>query len=149
VEFGDDHSMRFRATVITAPEFQLPDYKNIPVQLPPAEVTKARSTPRSNVCATTLRLHGCHRSATRDGRLRGSGFRRCDRRDTIGEIAPDVSKNVQGGKKFWLRVMEENFLPGFCAQIGGMNPAKREACRSIFQPNFQCLSSLESGPITL
>ena len=41
VEFGDDRSMRFRATVVTAPEFELPDYKNIPVQLPDTKVTEA------------------------------------------------------------------------------------------------------------
>src|SRR6476619_1364606 len=41
VEFGDDRSMRFRATVVTAPEFELPEYKNIPVQLPATEVTEA------------------------------------------------------------------------------------------------------------
>src|SRR3954466_15871913 len=41
VEFGDDKSIRFRATVITAPEFELPDYKSIPVELPSAEVTDA------------------------------------------------------------------------------------------------------------
>ena len=41
VEFGEDRSMRFRATVVTAPEFELPDYKNIPVQLPAATVTEA------------------------------------------------------------------------------------------------------------
>src|SRR5216684_2855574 len=38
VQFGDDKSMRFRATVVTAPEFELPDYKNIPVQLPDIKV---------------------------------------------------------------------------------------------------------------
>src|SRR6187455_3763577 len=32
VQFGDDKSIRFSATVITAPEFELPEYKNIPVQ---------------------------------------------------------------------------------------------------------------------
>src|SRR5438046_9071376 len=41
VQFGDDKSMRFRATVVTAPEFELPDYKNIPVQAPD---TKASET---------------------------------------------------------------------------------------------------------
>src|SRR4026207_529333 len=41
VEFGDDRSMRFRATVVTAPEFELPDYKSIPVTLPSAEVSPA------------------------------------------------------------------------------------------------------------
>src|SRR3954447_9783918 len=40
VEFGEDRSMRFRATVVTAPEFELPDYKNIPVQLPNSAVSE-------------------------------------------------------------------------------------------------------------
>ena len=33
--------MRFRATVVTAPEFELPEYKSIPVQLPDTKVTEA------------------------------------------------------------------------------------------------------------
>src|SRR6266852_1353566 len=41
VQFGEDKSMRFRATVVTAPEFELPDYKNIPVELPDTKVTEA------------------------------------------------------------------------------------------------------------
>src|SRR3989440_13048017 len=41
VELGEDRSMRFRATVVTAPEFELPDYKSIPVQLPSVSVTAA------------------------------------------------------------------------------------------------------------
>src|SRR4249919_457073 len=41
VEFGEDKSMRFRATVVTAPEFELPDYKAIPVELPTMNVTEA------------------------------------------------------------------------------------------------------------
>src|SRR2546423_10113755 len=38
VQIGDDKTMRFRATVVTAPEFELPDYKNIPVELPSSEI---------------------------------------------------------------------------------------------------------------
>src|SRR5256886_14902867 len=41
VQFGEDKSMRFRATVVTAPEFELPDYKNIQVQLPDTNVSTA------------------------------------------------------------------------------------------------------------
>src|SRR6266700_7843379 len=39
VQFGEDKSMRFRATVVTAPDFELPDYKNIPVQAPDTKVS--------------------------------------------------------------------------------------------------------------
>ena len=35
----------------------------------------------------------------------------------IREIAPDASKNLQGGKKFWLHLGPENFLPKFCEQL--------------------------------
>src|ERR1700726_4757475 len=41
VQFGDDKSMRFQATIVTEPEFDLPDYKQIPVQLPDTKVTEA------------------------------------------------------------------------------------------------------------
>src|ERR1700724_2365237 len=41
VQFGEDKSMRFQATVVTAPEFKLPDYKGISVQLPDTKVTDA------------------------------------------------------------------------------------------------------------
>src|SRR5947199_1058184 len=41
VQFGEDKSIKFRATVVTAPEFELPEYKNIPVQLPDSKVTDA------------------------------------------------------------------------------------------------------------
>src|ERR1700738_19722 len=41
VQLGDDKSMRFRATVVTAPEFDLPGYKNIPVELPDTKVSEA------------------------------------------------------------------------------------------------------------
>src|SRR3989442_8583091 len=41
VQFGEDKSMRFRATVVTAPEFELPEYKKIPVQLPDTKVSEA------------------------------------------------------------------------------------------------------------
>src|SRR5205823_14002510 len=39
VQFGEDKSMRLRATVVTALEFELPEYKNIPVQLPEMNVS--------------------------------------------------------------------------------------------------------------
>src|SRR5947207_15991176 len=46
----------------------------------------------------------------------------------IREIVPNASKNVHGGKKFWLHLAPENFLPRFCEQIIGM---KRGETRSV------------------
>src|SRR5438093_11107623 len=41
IQFGEDKSMRFRAHAVPAPEFELPDYQKIPVQLPDTKVSNA------------------------------------------------------------------------------------------------------------
>ena len=46
----------------------------------------------------------------------------------VSEVAPEASKNLQGGKKFWLRMGPENFLPNFCEQLVGQ---KKEETRLV------------------
>src|SRR5256885_13028343 len=129
VHFGEDKSMRFQATVVTAPEFKLPDYKNIPVELPDTKVTEAE------IEATLERL----RDQTADFvDVQGRGaqmedFVVVDFEGTvdgkpISEVAPQASKNLHGGKKFWLHLAPDNFLPNFCQQLVGL---KLEEARDI------------------
>src|SRR5207245_9483321 len=120
VQFGEDKSMRFQATVVTAPEFKLPDYKNIPVQLPDTKVTEAE------IDATLERL----RDQTADfvdvpeRAAQMEDFIVIDFEGTmdgkpISEVALNASKNLHGGKKFWLRLTADKFLPTLCEQIVG------------------------------
>jgi trigger factor len=54
----------------------------------------------------------------------------------ISEIAPEASKNLHGGRKFWLRMAADNFLPNFCEQLVGQ---KKEETRLVivnFPENF-------------
>src|SRR6266436_5288323 len=46
----------------------------------------------------------------------------------ISEVAPQGSKNLHGGKKFWLHLAADNFLPKFCEQIVGQ---KRDETRTV------------------
>ena len=115
VEFGEDKSMRFRATVVTAPEFELPDYKNIPVQLPDGKVSNAE------VEAAIERLRDqsadfvdVPERALQMGDFAVLDFEGSIENKPISEIAPQASKNLHGGKKFWLHLAPENFLPNFC-----------------------------------
>jgi trigger factor len=41
VELADDKSMKFTATLVTQPDFDLPTYKNLIVAMRPTEVTEA------------------------------------------------------------------------------------------------------------
>jgi trigger factor len=121
VQLGEDKSMRFRATIVTAPEFELPEYKNIPVQLPSAEVKREEI----DLALERLREQSADFVNAPERELQMEDFAVIDFDGAIDgrpiqEIAPNASKNLHGGKKFWLHVAAANFLPRFCEQIVGM-----------------------------
>src|SRR5438270_1571837 len=129
VHFGEDKSMRFQATVVTAPEFKLPNYKNIPVELPDTKVTEA------DIDATLERLRDQTADFV-DVPERGAqmedfvviDFEGSVDGKPISEVAPNASKNLCGGKKFWVRLAPDNFLPKFCEQIVGQ---KKDEARTV------------------
>jgi trigger factor len=137
VEFGEDRSMRFRATVVTAPEFELPDYKNIPVQLPAMTV----SEPEVDAAIERLRDQAADFVDVPDRALAMGDFAVLDFTGAIdgvpiSEIVPEASKNLHGGKKFWLHLAPENFLPKFCEQIVGMKPGETRSVQVEFPGDF-------------
>lgn len=128
VKLGDDKSLRFRATVVTAPEFELPEYKNIPVELPRTEVAdtdvdlaverlREQSADFVDVPARGVEMEDFV-VIDFDGSVEGK---------PISEVAPQANKTLHGGKKFWVRVAPDNFLPKFCEQIIGQKPGETRA----------------------
>src|SRR5215216_2514658 len=137
VQFGNDKSMRFRATVVTAPEFELPDYKNIRVELPDTKVSSGevdealerlrdQSADFVDVPARELQMDD-FAVLDFEGSLDGK---------PIAELAPHASKNLQGGKKFWLHLAPDNFLPQFCEQLVGQKPDETRLVIVEFSHDF-------------
>jgi trigger factor len=125
VQLGDDKSMRFRATVVTAPEFELPAYKDLPVQLPETKVSESEI----DAALERLRDQAADFVDVPERGLEMGDFAVIDFEGSsdgrpISEIAPQASKNLHGGKKFWLRLAPDNFLPKFCEQIVGEKPGE-------------------------
>src|SRR4051812_2791570 len=137
VEFGDDHSMRFRAVVVTAPEFELPDYKQIPVQLPSTAVNEADvDTAIERLREQTADFVDAKDRALAMGDYAVLDFTGAIDGVPIAEIVPEASKNLHGGKKFWLHLAPENFLPKFCEQIVGLNPGDTRSVQVEFPAEF-------------
>ncbi len=137
VEFGEDRSMRFRATVVTAPEFELPDYKGIPLQLPGTDVTEDEI----NAAIKRLREQSADFVDVPARGLEMEDFAVLDfegvmEGKSIGEIAPKASKNLQGGKKFWLHLAPDNFLPRFAEQLVGLKPNESRQVQVEFPQDF-------------
>jgi trigger factor len=137
VQFGDDKSMRFRATVVTAPEFELPDYKGIPVTLPDTKVIGAEV----DAALERLREQAADFVGVTDRGLQMGDFAVLDFDGAIdskpvAEIAPNASKNLHGGRKFWLHLAPGNFLPRFCEQLVGMKPGDTQSVQVDFPADF-------------
>jgi trigger factor len=121
VEFTADKSLRFTANLITAPEFELPEYKEIPVKVPPEGVTdqeleqglqtlRERHATFSDVAGRALEMNDfavIDYSATLDGR-------------PLLDVEPKAPKMLGGGADFWIKLDENTFLKGFSDQLVGM-----------------------------
>jgi len=137
VQIGEDKSMRFRATVVTAPEFELPEYKSIPVQLPETKISESEI----DAALERLRDQSADFVDVPERGLEIGDFAVIDFEGSIegkpiSEIAPQASKNLHGGKKFWLRLASDNFLPKFCEQIVGQKPGETRAVTVDFAMDF-------------
>src|SRR6266699_1182807 len=137
VQFGEDKSMRFRATVVTTPEFDLPEYKNISVQLPETNVSDAEV----DAALERLRDQSADFVDVPERGVQMGDFTVIDFEGSIGdkpisEIAPQASKNLHGGKKFWLHLAPENYLPMFGDQIVGQKPDETRQITIAFPPDF-------------
>ena len=137
VQLGDDKSMRFRATVVTAPEFELPEYKNIPVQLPETKVSEAEiDTALGRLRDQSADFVDVPERGLQMGDFAVIDFEGSSDGKPISEIAPQASKNLHGGKKFWLHLALDNFLPKFCEQMVGQKPGETRAVTVDFAADF-------------
>src|SRR3984893_14912266 len=121
VEFTPERVMRFTATLITSPEFELPEYKGIQVKVPPGEVTdheleqalqklRERHATFSDVEGRALEMNDfavIDYAATLDGR-------------PLLEVEPKAPKMLGGGTDFWIKLDENTFLKGFSDRLVGM-----------------------------
>ncbi|MBV9657913.1 MAG: trigger factor [Verrucomicrobia bacterium] len=121
VELGADNTMKFAARLITAPEFELPEYKGLAVKLPPAEIAEAevdgalermRARLADFVDLTEDRGLQMGDFAVLDfaGRLEGK---------PLSEVAPKAARELGGQENFWIKMGPETLLPGFCEHLLG------------------------------
>lgn len=123
VEIADDKTLRYTATVVTAPEFELPDYSSISVELKKEEVADG------DVQQWLDRLREPHASyAPVEDRPLAMGdfavltFAATIAGQPLGEVVPGVPAQLQTRRNGWLLMAEESLLPGFCRAIEGMKP---------------------------
>jgi len=128
VEFTPEKTMRFTATVITAPEFELPNYKGIPVKIAGVQVSEQEI---QNVIEN-LRESRATFSDVEGKALELGDFAIIDYTASLDgkpllEVFPKVPKTLGGGQDFWIKLDESAFLKGFTDELIGMHPNETRA----------------------
>ncbi len=123
VEWGDDKSLKFRATLVLQPDFDLPDYKGIPVTVPSTEVTekdvddsiealREQQADFPDVTPARPAAMEDYVVVDYDGTIDG---------EPVHVKFPKAGKPLSHNKDFWIKMTEEAFFPGYCAQLVGAN----------------------------
>lgn len=122
VEITAVRSMHFTATVVTAPDFELPDYRNITVELAKREVTDADV---EEAVAAIAEQHA--EFQTVEGRaLEMNDFAVVTYAATLdgtplAEAVENCPPLLAGRPNFWIRLTPETLAPGFSEALVGMN----------------------------
>lgn len=145
---SDDGGLSFVSTLTLAPEVQLPDYKGIQVTVPPLEV------PDDELQAQLKALQ--ERFADfkdLEGRPAAMGdFAVIDYSSTVEgqpteEFLGKPAGYLSGREGFWIRLDEKAFLPGFAAQMEGMNPGESRDITVTLPDDFP-VADLQGKAIT-
>jgi trigger factor len=121
-DFNPDGTFSFVIEVITAPAFELPGIKGIPIQVPKVAISDADV----DQAIQSLRERFAEYEPIEDrpsemGDLAVIDYHGLIDGKPIREFAADAQERLEAGHDFRLMMKEPNFLPGFCTALVGLS----------------------------
>lgn len=135
IQFGRGQTLQFAATVETAPEFELPEYKGIPVK----RETRTVTDEDMNRALDALRQpHTTFKTVERpaqNGDIAVVSYTGTCEGKPITDIAP-TAKGLTEQKAFWLEMGSSAFIPGFTEQLQGAKAGDKRTVNVDFPADF-------------
>ncbi|WP_338286720.1 trigger factor [Luteolibacter sp. LG18] len=121
-EFTADGGFSFSTRILLAPEITLPEYKGIPVKVPAVAVPDEEL----NKQLDGLRERFADFNTLEGRALQTGDFAVIDYTSTtegkpLEEFLGKPAGYIGGREGFWVRINDDSFLPGFAAQLVGLN----------------------------
>ncbi|HEV7866440.1 MAG TPA: trigger factor [Chthoniobacteraceae bacterium] len=125
VELGDDKSMKFTATLVTQPEFDLPQYKGLVVPMHGTEVTDAEiEESLENLRDQAADFVDVPERGAAMGDFVVVDYKGMIDGKPVHEVFPKAGKPLSGNEDFWIKMTEEAFFPGYCAALVDAKPGE-------------------------
>jgi len=135
IQFGRGQNLQFAATIETAPEFQLPEYKGLPVKRETKSVTDEDVERALKLLA---QQHMKFETVARELRMGDVAVVNytgaCDGKP-ITETAP-TAKGLTEQKNFWVDIAPDRFIAGFAEQLIGAKAGDKRTVNLDFPADF-------------
>ena len=135
IQFGRGRPLQFAATVETAPQFELPEYKGLPAQVEARAVTEADVDRALQVLREQRPQYRTVERPLAAGDMAVVNYAGQCEGKPITEIAPTaVRLSRQNG--FWIEVGNNDFIKGFAEQLLGAKAGEKRTVTVEFAADF-------------
>lgn len=135
IQFGHGQALLFAATVETAPEFQLPEYKGLPAKREAKSVTEADVERALGLLAQQHTKFETVARELKTGDIAVVNYTgTCDGKPVL-ETAP-TAKGLTEQKNFWVDIAPGSFIHGFADQLIGAKAGDKRTVTVDFPADF-------------
>jgi len=135
IQFGRGQALQFAATVETAPEFDLPEYKGLPIKHDATTVTEADVERAFNVLREQRVTYKDASRPAKEGDIVVANYRGTTDGKPLTDIAP-TARGLTQQNNFWMQIKPGSFIPGFTEQLIGASAGEKRAVTVDFPADF-------------
>jgi trigger factor len=135
IQFGRGQALQFAATIETAPEFDLPEYKGLPVKREARSVTDADVERALSLLREQRVSFKTVERPVQTGDIVVVNYTGTCEGKPITEIAP-TAKGLTEQKGFWVEAKPGSFIPGFADQLMGTKAGDKRTVTVDFPADF-------------
>jgi trigger factor len=135
IQFGRGQNLQFAATIETAPEFQLPEYKGLAVK---REIKSVSDEDVERALGLLAQQHTKFETVARElkmGDVAVVNYTGTSDGKPLTEIAP-TAKGLTEQKNFWVDVAPNTFIAGFSEQLIGAKAGDKRTINVDFPADF-------------
>ena len=135
IQFDRGQALLFAATVETAPEFELPEYKGLLVRREAKSVTEEDVERALKLLAKQQLKFETVARELRDGDVAVVNYTGTVEGKPITELAP-TAKGLTEQKNFWVDMAPDTFITGFATQLTGAKAGDKRTVNVTFPADF-------------
>jgi trigger factor len=135
IQFGRGQALQFAATLETPPEFQMPEYKGLPLKREAKEVTEEDVVRALDLLRERQTDFKPIDRALASGDIAVVNYSGTSDGQPLTEIAP-TAKGLTQQQGFWVEMKGDSFIPGFADQLLGAKVGDKRTVTVDFPPDF-------------